>query len=249
MAATGVPWSEGSGSAARDPADERDARNADLRGGPGESSCACGEGLARLLAGLLRAGYPEAEALRRRVAVLEGRVAGLEAELRAQGAELRAQGAQSDPDGRASHQPLEQHAQSRPARRSLRKGNSCPDPPLMRNETAKAAPDGKVEAAASGEEAGAERWAEPRAGGRTCEPDHQGRAPDAQATPQAPGDASSRSEKELCCICMAQPRECAFTPCGHRCACRICGITAVRTDRRCPICRAATGRVIRIIDP
>lgn len=55
--------------------------------------------------------------------------------------------------------------------------------------------------------------------------------------------------RELCCICIAAPRECAFTPCGHRCVCRICGIGAVRVDRRCPICRTVAGRVLRIIDP
>lgn len=53
----------------------------------------------------------------------------------------------------------------------------------------------------------------------------------------------------VCCICLEVPRECAFTPCGHRCVCRLCGIKAVQTDRRCPICRASAGRVLRIIDP
>lgn len=52
-----------------------------------------------------------------------------------------------------------------------------------------------------------------------------------------------------CCVCLAAPRECAFTPCGHRCICRVCGITAVRVDRRCPICRATVGRLLRIVDP
>lgn len=52
-----------------------------------------------------------------------------------------------------------------------------------------------------------------------------------------------------CCVCLAAPRECAFTPCGHRCICRVCGITAVRLDRRCPICRATVGRLLRIVDP
>jgi len=54
--------------------------------------------------------------------------------------------------------------------------------------------------------------------------------------------------RELCCICFSAPRECAFTPCGHRCVCRICGIGVVRVDRRCPICRVVAGRVLRIID-
>lgn len=57
------------------------------------------------------------------------------------------------------------------------------------------------------------------------------------------------SKPDSCCICFSMPRECAFTPCGHRCVCRMCGIAAVRSDRRCPICRAVAGRVLRILDP
>lgn len=67
----------------------------------------------------------------------------------------------------------------------------------------------------------------------------------AHSAPEPP----SPTKMDACCICLSAPRECAFTPCGHRCVCRICGITAVRTDRRCPICRATAGRVLRILDP
>lgn len=62
-------------------------------------------------------------------------------------------------------------------------------------------------------------------------------------------EAPPRKGPDLCVVCMAAPRECAFTPCGHRCVCRICGISAVRIDRRCPICRQTAGRVLRIVDP
>ncbi|CAK0872208.1 unnamed protein product [Prorocentrum cordatum] len=71
-------------------------------------------------------------------------------------------------------------------------------------------------------------------------------APGAGAGPPA---ASARPEAMPCCICLSAQSEWAFTPCGHRCVCRLCGISAVRTDRRCPICRAVSGRVLRIVDP
>eukprot|EP00927_Polykrikos_kofoidii_P064955 TRINITY_DN60759_c0_g1_i1.p1 TRINITY_DN60759_c0_g1~~TRINITY_DN60759_c0_g1_i1.p1 ORF type:complete len:409 (+),score=51.81 TRINITY_DN60759_c0_g1_i1:119-1228(+) len=69
----------------------------------------------------------------------------------------------------------------------------------------------------------------------------------ANSAPEPP--SSLLVGKVLCCICMEAPRDCAFTPCGHRCVCRVCGNTTVRTDRRCPICRVAIGRVLRILDP
>jgi len=66
---------------------------------------------------------------------------------------------------------------------------------------------------------------------------------------QSHSEPAEPSKSDLCCICFSMPRECAFTPCGHRCVCRMCGIAAVRSDRRCPICRAVAGRVLRILDP
>lgn len=76
-----------------------------------------------------------------------------------------------------------------------------------------------------------------------CRPRRQlGRA---QSAPEPP----TLTAPEACCICLGAPRECAFTPCGHRCVCRVCGNFAVSTDRRCPICRVTATRVLRIIDP
>jgi len=63
------------------------------------------------------------------------------------------------------------------------------------------------------------------------------------------GLSPPRASREVCCVCMDAPRECAFTPCGHRCICRLCGVTAVRADRRCPICRSTVTRLLRIVDP
>lgn len=73
------------------------------------------------------------------------------------------------------------------------------------------------------------------------------RARVAASTPPVPSQLPP--PRQTCCVCMDAPRECAFTPCGHLCVCRICGTTAVRLDRRCPICRATIGRVLRIVDP
>mmetsp|Transcript_8448 Transcript_8448/g.15910 ORF Transcript_8448/g.15910 Transcript_8448/m.15910 type:complete len:198 (-) Transcript_8448:251-844(-) len=66
---------------------------------------------------------------------------------------------------------------------------------------------------------------------------------------EGPGRIVQANDCKTCCVCMAVPRECAFTPCGHRCVCRLCGITVVRVDRRCPICRTTVGRLMRIVDP
>eukprot|EP00929_Paragymnodinium_shiwhaense_P065591 TRINITY_DN32864_c0_g1_i1.p1 TRINITY_DN32864_c0_g1~~TRINITY_DN32864_c0_g1_i1.p1 ORF type:complete len:387 (-),score=82.68 TRINITY_DN32864_c0_g1_i1:243-1403(-) len=69
----------------------------------------------------------------------------------------------------------------------------------------------------------------------------------AKSAPEPP--VNGLGDQKVCCVCMELPREYAFTPCGHRCVCRLCGTKAVHTDRRCPICRATAGRVLRILDP
>eukprot|EP00928_Gymnodinium_smaydae_P002905 TRINITY_DN11062_c0_g1_i1.p1 TRINITY_DN11062_c0_g1~~TRINITY_DN11062_c0_g1_i1.p1 ORF type:complete len:338 (-),score=40.69 TRINITY_DN11062_c0_g1_i1:167-1180(-) len=79
----------------------------------------------------------------------------------------------------------------------------------------------------------------------TSSPSRRRRLGRAVSAPETPSPAKS----DACCICLTLPRECAFTPCGHRCVCRSCGMAAVHADRRCPICRATAGRVLRIIDP
>jgi len=49
-----------------------------------------------------------------------------------------------------------------------------------------------------------------------------------------------------CCICMENPKECAFNNCGHLCLCINCAKNIHNTKKNvCPICRTS-GRIIRI---
>ena len=44
-------------------------------------------------------------------------------------------------------------------------------------------------------------------------------------------------EDKLCVVCMAEPKEYLFAPCGHMCACSDCADLIINKDALCPICR------------
>eukprot|EP00931_Biecheleriopsis_adriatica_P035784 TRINITY_DN20615_c0_g1_i2.p1 TRINITY_DN20615_c0_g1~~TRINITY_DN20615_c0_g1_i2.p1 ORF type:complete len:169 (+),score=27.61 TRINITY_DN20615_c0_g1_i2:82-588(+) len=73
-------------------------------------------------------------------------------------------------------------------------------------------------------------------------------AQESHAAAVAGTGAGGRGGNE-CVVCMASSRQYAFTPCGHRCVCHMCAVSSVRTDRRCPICRAKVVRILKILDP
>lgn len=60
--------------------------------------------------------------------------------------------------------------------------------------------------------------------------------------------AIQMSGQDMCCVCMDRPKEAIFTPCGHRSVCHECGIALQDLGRRCPVCRASIGAVVRVYD-
>jgi hypothetical protein len=40
-----------------------------------------------------------------------------------------------------------------------------------------------------------------------------------------------------CNVCMSNPKDAAFIPCGHVCCCLLCAEKIIRGTRKCPICR------------
>jgi hypothetical protein len=53
-------------------------------------------------------------------------------------------------------------------------------------------------------------------------------------------------ELDLCVICMDNPKEGAFLPCGHRSCCMECGQNMVCLGNPCPICRKEPKVFLRI---
>uniref|UniRef100_A0A8C2QYI9 Mitochondrial ubiquitin ligase activator of NFKB 1 n=1 Tax=Capra hircus TaxID=9925 RepID=A0A8C2QYI9_CAPHI len=51
--------------------------------------------------------------------------------------------------------------------------------------------------------------------------------------------------KGACVVCLSNFRSCVFLECGHVCACTEC-YRALPEPRRCPICRQAISRVVRL---
>lgn len=44
-------------------------------------------------------------------------------------------------------------------------------------------------------------------------------------------------DDDSCIICMAEPRCCALTPCGHRAYCETCCLRLIELDQMCSLCR------------
>jgi hypothetical protein len=63
----------------------------------------------------------------------------------------------------------------------------------------------------------------------------------AAAAQQAAAAAEQAAAEQLeCCVCLSQPKNVAFTPCGHACTCIECGEAIFNStdDPACPLCRA-----------
>jgi len=70
----------------------------------------------------------------------------------------------------------------------------------------------------------------------------------APVTPATPIAATPTAGKE-CVICLDQPRECLFTPCGHWACCTKCGEKCIKKKpKQCPICRKKITKVQRVFD-
>ena len=77
----------------------------------------------------------------------------------------------------------------------------------------------------------------------------------AQTTPSTDNSDSSLSEAEYqsrreqdnqCVVCMENPREVAFIPCGHIICCQACGETIRAGSNKCPMCRGSLQGVLRV---
>ena len=66
----------------------------------------------------------------------------------------------------------------------------------------------------------------------------------ASALTDPPSDSSTRDN---CVICMTNPREIAFTPCGHLCVCRQCNNNPLMN--LCPVCRNPHSQPLQIFSP
>jgi len=70
----------------------------------------------------------------------------------------------------------------------------------------------------------------------------------APVTPATPIASTPNAGKE-CIICLDQPRECLFTPCGHWACCTKCGEKCMKKKpKQCPICRKKITKVQRVFD-
>jgi hypothetical protein len=57
-------------------------------------------------------------------------------------------------------------------------------------------------------------------------------------------------EKNECVICMDQPKDTVFYPCGHQCLCKPCGDRFRKEARHqiCPICRNRVSDIIKVFN-
>ena len=55
-------------------------------------------------------------------------------------------------------------------------------------------------------------------------------------------------EGDVCVICMENPKDSVFTPCGHQCICHTCGDRFKREARHlvCPICKERIKDIVRV---
>jgi len=57
------------------------------------------------------------------------------------------------------------------------------------------------------------------------------------------GDEEEEPDDEQnCVVCLENPKNCAFVPCGHMCVCYGCG----QQLKKCPICRIDSTQLIKI---
>jgi hypothetical protein len=68
-----------------------------------------------------------------------------------------------------------------------------------------------------------------------------------EETPLPP--VKNESQENECLICAANPKECAFVPCGHLCVCQKCASELIAISHKCPVCRADTTSTIKIFVP
>ncbi|XP_046676414.1 uncharacterized protein LOC124364747 isoform X3 [Homalodisca vitripennis] len=50
-------------------------------------------------------------------------------------------------------------------------------------------------------------------------------------------NVSDSDDDDSCIVCMAEPRCCALTPCGHRAYCETCCLRLIELDQMCSLCR------------
>ncbi|KAM6918182.1 mitochondrial ubiquitin ligase activator of nfkb 1-A [Xenentodon cancila] len=68
------------------------------------------------------------------------------------------------------------------------------------------------------------------------------RPPVHESGPDAAQNGAGDDARNVCVICLSQPRDCILLDCGHVCCCYVCFQSLPR--RRCPICRRNIVRVL-----
>lgn len=68
-----------------------------------------------------------------------------------------------------------------------------------------------------------------------------------EARPEAPADEVNDYPRNVCVICLDQPRDCILLDCGHVCCCHVCFLAL--PQRNCPICRQNIVRVLPFYQP
>jgi len=54
--------------------------------------------------------------------------------------------------------------------------------------------------------------------------------------------------RDVCCVCMDQPKDAVLTSCGHKAMCMQCAEMLKVRERKCPVCRVHIGGVIRVFE-
>lgn len=63
-----------------------------------------------------------------------------------------------------------------------------------------------------------------------------------EAGPDATQNGADSDTRNICVICLSQPRDCILLDCGHVCCCYVC--CQSMPQRKCPICRQNVVRVL-----
>jgi len=64
---------------------------------------------------------------------------------------------------------------------------------------------------------------------------------------ETPTQTGGRQElDQLCVVCMENPKEMAYDPCGHICACSVCTDKIIGKNGQCPMCKTTITKTLKI---
>lgn len=76
---------------------------------------------------------------------------------------------------------------------------------------------------------------------RSCKEAMQKVAPGAAAAAWAASKqeaSSAEDDDDACVICLDQPSNLTFQPCGHTVTCAVCAMMVTQAEQPCPVCRS-----------